>query len=270
MIVGADGKKLPFHNCITSFNEAGYERYGRAFVESFLKYWPRRSVRLNIFYEGEKFDFTEGASWIPIESVEHYPGFMQNLRFPIMHGIVGEKHDMWFDARQCRKVLMEMHALKKFGGKVFWIDADSVTHAEVPESFLDEMLPNDKLCCYLGRDGWYHTESGFIGFNGDHERSTKFYNIYLNAVLSGAFLGNMVHERPGWNDCCVFDAVRHLMGNGPEFLNLAAGLPRGVMHPLVNTSIGKYLDHKKGPRKDEPRSRNEDLVVQRDEPYWAK
>lgn len=268
MIVGADGNKLPFHNVITSFNETGYKRYGKAFVDSFLKYWPRRSVRLNIFYEGEEFEFTEGASWIPMESVEHLPPFMRNLRFPIMQGIVADKHDMWFDARQCRKVFMEMYALKKWGGKIFWMDSDCITHSEVPEGFLDEMLPNDKFCCYLGRDGWYHTESGFIGFNGDHPTASRFYGIYINSVISGAFLANQVHGRPGWNDCCVFDAVRHLLGNGPEFLNLAQGLPAGTMHPFINTVLGKYIDHLKGPRKGSNRSPDKDLVVHRDEPHW--
>jgi hypothetical protein len=160
---------------------------------------------------------------VPLEQVEHLVEYLNNLRFPIMHGIVGNKYDINFDARQARKVFIEMHAMK---GKVFWMDADTVTHAQVPEDFLDDLLPDDKFCCYLGRDGWYYTESGFIGFNGEHPIAQKFKNNYLNTFISGVHF-----SLPGWHDCYGFDAVRHLMGNGPEFVNLAAGLPQGTMHP---------------------------------------
>lgn len=266
MIVGADGKKL-VHNVITSFNEAGYKKYGKQFVETYLKRWPK-NARLTVFYEGENFELLEGCSWHPIETVEYLVEYLNNLRFPIMHGIVGEKFDMWFDARQARKVFMEMHAMKKWGGKVFWVDADTFTHADVPDTFLDEVLPDDKFCCFLGRDGWYHTESGFIGFNGDHPVSKKFYNNYLNAFVSGAIFASNFYGRPGWNDCCGFDAVRHLLGNGPEFVNLASGLPKGTMHVQANSVLGRFMDHRKGARKDS-RSTEEDLVIARDEEYWT-
>jgi hypothetical protein len=259
-----DGSKV--HSVITSFNEAGFKRYGKDFIESFLECWPK-TAHLTVYYEGEDFPYTGGMSWVPIEKVEHLPEYLGNLRFPIMQGIVGDKFDMWFDARQARKSFMEMHHLKTTGGKVFWLDADTVTHSKVPETFLDDMLPDDKFCCYLGRDGWYHTESGFLGFNADHPLTERFYNNYLNVFLSGAIFASNFHGRPGWNDCCGFDGVRHVLGNGPEFVDLAKSLPKGTMHPFVNSVLGKYMDHRKGPRK-ESRSTEKDLVIERDEPYW--
>jgi hypothetical protein len=62
---------------------------------------------------------------------------------------------------------MQVHAARLYRGKVFWIDADCVTHKHVPESFLDDCLPMI-LLLFLGRDGWYYTESGFLGINADH------------------------------------------------------------------------------------------------------
>lgn len=258
--------RKPLPNVITSFSEEGYRRYGKDFIESWLKFWPK-SIRLTVYYEGEDFPFTEGVSWHPLESVEYVTDYLANLRFPIMHGIVGERFDMWFDARQARKVFIEMHAMKKYGGKVFWIDSDTVTHADVPEDFLDTVLPDDKFCCYLGRDGWYHTESGFIGFNADHPVASRFYNNYINVFISGAIFASLIHDRPGWNDCCGFDAVRILMDKPDAFVNLAKDLPKGTMHPFVNSVLGKYMDHRKGGRK-ESRSGGDDLVIARDEAYW--
>ena len=248
-------RKLP--NCITSFHAEGYKKYGKAFIESWLKYWPE-SIRLTVFYEGEEsdFDMVRGVSWHPIESVEFLRDFMESLRFPLMHGILGDRYDINFDARMGRKTFMQIHAARNlYKGKVFWIDADSETTRHVPERFLDECLPDDALCCYLGRDGWYHTESGFIGFNADHPLAARFFKNYAHVFLVGS-----IFTQPGWHDCYAFDAVRHVMGNGPEFRNLAAGVPHGHMHPLQITAPGQYLNHYKGARKDTRALKPEDVA----------
>ena len=250
-------RKLP--NVVTSFNEEGYRRYGKDFIESWLEKWPR-SIRLTVYYEGEDFPFTEGVSWRPIEEVEFLQDYLDSLRFPIMHGIVGDRFDMWLDARQARKAFIEMHAATTYGGKVFWIDADTVTHAHVPEVFLDQMLPSDKFCCYLGRDGWYHTESGFIGFNADHPIYKRFKKNYLHVFLTGAIFASNFFGRPAWNDCCGFDMVRHVMSTPDEFVNLAKDVPEGTMHPFQNCILGKYMTHYKGDRKDTKQLRPGDIV----------
>jgi len=40
------------------------------------------------------------------------------------------------------------------------------------------------------------------------------------------------------------------------------------MHPIINSVLGTYLDHKKGNRKG-GRSSKADLVIERNEPYWV-
>lgn len=253
-------RKMP--NVITSFNKEGYKQYGKAFVDSWIKYWPS-SVRLTVFYEGEESDFKliRGVSWHPIESVEFLKDYMDSLRFPVMHGIVGAQFDMWLDARMARKSFMQMHAMRLYRGKVFWIDADCETVRHVPEGFLDDCLPNDALCCYLGRDGWYHTESGFIGFNGDHPLASKFAKNYLHVFITGAIFASGFFDRAGWNDCCAFDAVRHVMGNGSEFINLSKHVPQGHMHPFQLSAPGQYMEHYKGNRKETRQLKPEDTVV---------
>lgn len=253
-------KILP--NVVTSFNEEGYRRYGKAFIETFLQFWSP-NIRLTVYYEGDDFPFTPGLSWRPIEEVEFLTDYMGSLRFPIMHGIIGSGYDINWDARMGRKAFIQMHAMRKFGGKVFWIDSDTITHAHVPETFLDECLPDDALNCHLGRDGWYYTESGFIGFNGNHPLANKFAKNYLHTFISGT-----IFTQPGWHDCYAFDAIRKIFGNGEEFVNLAKDLPYGTMHPFVNSKLGAYCDHKKGARKESRSTVEKDLVIKRTEPYW--
>lgn len=247
-------------NVVTSFHKQGFEVYGNKFVESFKRYWPK-NVTCTVYYEGE-FKRDPAFTWKPIEEVEYLGNFLNNLHFPIMKGIEGDHYNINWDARMARKAFIEMHSAKTMGGKVFWIDADVVTHSPVPADFLDKMLPDNALCCYLGRDGWYYTESGFIGFNADHREFKKFYELYLTTFLSGA-----IFMQPGWHDCYGFDVARKAMMSDSAFVNLAKDVPKGTMHPFVNCELAAYMDHRKGERKN-TRTDPKELVFGRDEKYW--
>lgn len=254
---------------VTSFNAEGYKRYGKDFVDSWLKFWSP-AIRLIVYYEGEESDFemVPGVSWHPIERVEFLQDYMDNLRFPIQQGIVGDHYDINFDARMARKTFMQVHTARKYGGKVFWIDADVVTKKHVPERFLDDCLSEDALCCFLGRDGWYFTESGFIGFNASHPTATKFFKNYVHVFITGTIFAQspQYNEKGqygggGWHDCIAFDCIRHLMGNGPEFVNLAKNVKPGTMHPFQNCAPGEFMVHLKGDRKDTKELRPGDIVA---------
>lgn len=175
-----------------------------------------------------------------------------------MHGIVGSHYDINFDARQARKAFMEVHAARTYGGKVFWVDADAVSYRHVPEVFLDQCLPDDKFACFLGRDGWYFTESGFIGFNSEHPIAKEFFKNYLHMFITG-----VIFTQQWWHDCIGFDCCRHLeqkKGHGGEFVNLSAHVPHGTMHPHANSEIGKYVTHLKGNRKETGELKEGDIV----------
>lgn len=188
--------------------------------------------------------------------------------FPLMSGNVGDGYDIQLDARMARKSFIQAHACNVFGGKVFWVDGDVFTFADVPETFLDEVLPDDKLCCYLGREGSSfpsYTESGFLGFNASHEAIQNFMGAYLTIFKTG-----IIFTMEGWHDCYAFDAARHITQKHyrDAFVNLAAHLkPNETSHPFVNSVLGKYMDHRKGNRKLNG-SRKSDIIVPRDEDYW--
>jgi len=162
-----------------------------------------------------------------------------------MTGNLGNQYNINYDAKMCRKVFIQCHAAELYGGKVFWIDADTVTHSKVPEDFLDTVLPDDKFNCYLGRDGWYYTESGFIGFNTKHPLANKFLKGYRNVVESG-----WIFTLPGWHDCYAFDATRGMSKQPEAFVNLAKDVPHGTMHVQANSVLEKYMWHLKGTRKE--------------------
>lgn len=254
------------HTVITSFTKEGYELYGMEFLRTFRKHWPD-NVRLVVYYEGND-EFRRMNGWTDYWGVKHMREFFDMLQFEIQHGRFPDGHyDINFDAGMARKVFIQADAVELYRGKVFWIDADSITHAPVPRTFLDDVLPDDKFCCYLGRHDangkpWFYTESGFLGFNAEHPLADKFFAAYKSFFLFGLFL-----MHPRWHDCEGFDAMRNASKQPEAFVNLSAHLPHGTMHPFVNSVVGKYMDHRKGPRKHS-RSGGVDLVVDRSEPYW--
>jgi len=257
---------------ITSFTEEGYRVYGKNFIESFKEHWPS-DVNLVVYYEGDNIR----DDWHFIDEVEYYDEWFERITpFPMFRGDLGDGvYDIQRDAGMVRKVLMQIHAAKTYGGKIFWLDADVFTFSDIPSDFLDTVLPDDKLSCYLGRDHWKesitgdlwptYTESGFLGFNTEHPLASAFLSAYLTVPLSG-----MLFTMESWHDCICYDIARvhAFKEHKKEFVNLSQDLPPNT-HPFVNSVLGKYMDHKKGTRKS-AKSRPDDLIVERNEEYWSK
>jgi hypothetical protein len=202
------------------------------------------------------------AGYLDEEDMPEWHYFFTGInRFPLMRGETPNGYNIQFDARMARKTFIQCEAAKRFGGKVFWIDADVITHSRVPENFLDEVLPDTKLCCFLGRDGWMYTESGFLGFNTAHPACAAFLNGYKRIFTQG-----YIFTQPAWHDCIAFDMARS--ASDPSwFKNLAEGCQHGEMHPFIHSPLAAYMDHRKGARKSSRTSPSE-LKAPRQEAYW--
>jgi hypothetical protein len=85
------------------------------------------------------------------------------------------------------------------------------------------------------------------------------------------YLSGLIFKlRDGWTDCHAFDTLlRVYRKHGLVAIDINEGLPQS-MHPFVNGPLGRYMDHLKGRRKSEGRSRQQDLVVPRAEAYWQE
>ena len=66
---------------------------------------------------------------------------------------------------------------------VIWLDADTYTFRQMPKEFLQQLLPQDTMLTYLGRenptlnDGGKDPECGFVGYNLNHPEIQN-YNKY--------------------------------------------------------------------------------------------
>ena len=250
---------------VTSFSEIGYTKYGKRFIESFLKHWA--DEKLVVYVEAPIEDFEhERVEFRDLFAVDLMPETLDMLKDAgmIYQGrkkVGGTKgYDYRYDAyRFCRKVFAMADAGRGHTEKYAWMDADVVFHADVPAGFIDSLLPDDKFMAYLARP-WSHCETGFVAFNPAYPNHDDFLDLMVGTYATGAFkyLGE-------WHDCYVLDYL--LAATAMETVNLAEGLT--VEHVFINTILGKYCDHLKGPaRKDHGRSPQSEALLDHGTDYW--
>ena len=142
------------------------------------------------------------------------------------------------------------------------MDADTICHSPITYDRLLELCPAEKDLCYLGRKGKY-SECGLYALNLRSHKTQlflkKFQEFYDDA-------NNGIFTLDEWHDSFVFDAVKKPMQLNE--LDWSSNLITGEGHPIINTDLGKYLDHLKGKRKNYGRSLVSDLKIKREESYW--
>ena len=232
---------------VTSFNKKGFEEYGRRFIESFLEHWKDEHL---IAYHGGDIDGLIKHERVEYRRLEQIPGFQEleerllesdPLYAGVMQGPKDEPaYNYRYDALKFfRKVFAITDAAKRTEGYLAWIDADCVVVRDVPEKFNQFLLPPSKFVAYLGRPEHY-SECGFMVFNLDHAACSEFMRHYRGIYETGAF--RLCGE---WHDSWLFDLVRELLQ--PPEKNLAAGCDPS--HPFVDSVLGRYIDHLKGPER---------------------
>lgn len=262
---------------VTTFSKAGFEQYGKRMINSFLQHWPdqvdlyvypdepvplprvhRLYERLGPIPEKEKF----------IEKYRGEPKFTGYLD--------GTVYNYKFDAiKFCHKPFALWHCMHNdLIGRdhpydaLIWLDADTLTHTDVPIKQVHKLFAPDRHAIqFLGRDFKY-TECGYLYFNLRSGQARDLLEQWVGFYLSGTF-----RKQREWHDSWLYDQAR--IRFGPGFgNNLTANLQRrnGGGHPLINSPLGKYLDHLKGDgRKVTGRPRKGDLFVDHSETeYWRK
>ncbi|WP_353572421.1 hypothetical protein [Candidatus Albibeggiatoa sp. nov. BB20] len=255
-----------FQTVVTSFGPGGYEKYGRRFLETFIEYWPE-SISLIVYHE-EQPDFQHPRiEFRSLWDVEYIVPFLDRIskdeRAKGVLQIDGKKvYSYRFDVfKFSRKVFSIYDAAKRHQGILAWVDADVVTHSNIPKDFLTSLLPSHCYTAYLGRPNNY-SECGFMVFNTMHKNNILFMEVYRNCYLRLGF-----YDLAEWHDSFIFDHVTRLIPVTTH--NLSTGVPDSNNHPFINSVLGNYMDHLKGPKaKSEGRSDDEELVLKKQQSYW--
>lgn len=250
---------------VTSMNAKLYAEYGARFLEGWERY-AGDGVRLVVCFEGEEPDhpfksskkifvcniYSElqrrfrsrygrlitAAGMIPMRANQQSGlYYMQyNYRYDALR--------FSFKAYSLHRVFRELQLHSRFVG---WIDSDVVCLKKFDLSSLAEVLPSDgTLASYLGRDSFPapnpYSECSLFIVDHDKAAGSEFIDEYIRFYDSGE-----VFELVEWHDCMVFDEVRKKYEvAGYSFKDLS-GPFKSSEHPFINSELGKFFDHLKGP-----------------------
>jgi hypothetical protein len=267
---------MPKYAVVTTFHAKGYNQYAQKFLKTFNEMWPKE-VTLYAYAEDCKVDdFSPNIVTRDLHgSSPELVKFKETWKnVPKANGDISQdpvrskrrdarKGFKWDAIRFAHKVYSIFHCAKNCDADILiWMDADMVCHSPITIDIINSLIPQDKDLCFLGREGKF-SECGLYSMNLNHKMTRLFldrFQQYYDQAEKGIFT---LEE---WHDSYVFDDVRTSFQLNE--LNWSAGLIKGEGHPLINSPWGAYLDHLKGERKSEGKSRPTDLIIRRGESYW--
>jgi hypothetical protein len=260
---------------VTTFNAAGYVQYGKRMITTFLQNWPA-DVTLLVY--AEDCNIIESAPNLVVLDLHRdspelvtFKKTWQNV--PKANGDISAdpvrsrrkdygKGFKWNAVRFAHKVYAIFAAAHSSTDWLIWMDADTVCHSPITKEQIIKLCPPNKDICFLGRKGKY-TECGLYAMNLRSPRTLQFLKEFQR-VYDDAEQGIFTMDE--WHDSFVFDSVRKTIPLAE--LDWSSHIITGEGHPLINSEWGAYLDHLKGNRKDQGRSKDADLKVKRSEAYW--
>ena len=187
---------------ITSYKPGCWEQYGKKGIEAMAEHLPKE-IDLVVYAEEPKPNCNyERIQWIDLNNAE--PELVKfktrHKNDPVANGETKEiaggvrrlknagKNDkgkgsfLWDAVRFSHKTFCVAHAIKTIDADmILWLDADTYTFADIPESFIRSTLPANKLTCYLGRGGMY-PECGWVGYNKKHTKLEHIFSYILSKI----------------------------------------------------------------------------------------
>jgi hypothetical protein len=230
--------------CITSMNQAYYEKCGRACIESYGLNWPQ-NIPLYVYNEDmvdpPKNKWTRYVPWsdLPVD----YTNFMECQ--------TGSRTRQF-----AKKAFSVIHAMQNIAcDRLIWLDADVVTTMAVNPQLLDMITPDHVLSTHYGVwHDWpseddpdrmsFSCETGFFVVNKCHEMFGTFAQRYLDY-----YRNDLGYKLRRFYDGEVYGAVvAEMSAAGADMMELNPGqrhktpIPRSVMAP--------YIKHYKAGAKD--------------------
>jgi len=271
---------------VTTFHKEGLDLYGQRFLHSFEKHVDKK-VDLLVYAEDCQPEVDDPVQIHILDAKQELPKLNRfkdkwkdvpkangQCPFPERRPKDYHKEFKWHAIRFANKVYAVFDACERNAGWCIWIDADTYVHSNWKFEQLQELLPNDKWITYVGRGKGSQTwpECGFYGLNLNNQTCKDFlkeFERYYEDANNGIFT---LEE---WHDSYVFGTILDkFKKNNPNVLDYSEGIYNktaktgGGGHPLINSKLGRYIDHMKGGRKQIGKSLTKDLLVPRQESYW--
>ena len=273
---------------VTTFHKPGLDQYGQRFLNSFAQRVDKK-IKLLVYAEDcnpvnpdqEQITIINArdalpqlnafkARWKNDPRANGIPPEHIRIRRPKDH----HKKFKWDAIRFANKTYAVFDACRRSKDWCVWMDADTFVHSDWSYADFKQQLPDNVWITYVGRGKGSQTwpECGFYGLNLKdticQDFLKEFERVYEDAE-------NGIFRMEEWHDSFVFGSILNSMKDYyPEVLDYSAEMylkeakTGGGGHPLINGVLGTWLDHMKGVRKNEGRSRQKDIMVNRSEAYW--
>lgn len=274
---------------ITSYKPGTWETYAKRGITSMVKRLPE-DVDIFVYCEEPEPDFIDKRiTYIDLNTSEPALFEFKNKykndpvangelieipngvrRSPKLEGLDKNKISFLWDAvKFSNKVFCIVNAVRNSSNYdyVVWLDADTYTHTPMPINFLQDLLPQDTMLTYLGRERGnqaIYPECGFVGYNLNHQEIQNFINEWEQLYKTGDIF-NLLE----WHDSAVFWHLSKKYKTEKHITVNDIGYNAGVSghHVFVNSKLGMYIDHLKGDnRKRIGRSEIQDFNTT--QPYW--
>jgi len=273
---------------VTTFHKPGLDLYGQRFLNSFAeKVDPK--IKLLVYAEdcspvnpnSEQITILNAKEVLPKlnafkEKYKNVPHANGNIaQHPARNGRKDwNKEFKWDAVRFANKTYAVYDACERSEDWCVWMDADTFVHSDWSYEQFKHLLPEDKWITYVGRGKGSQTwpECGFYGMNLNHPVCHQFLKEFERMYEDAE---NGIFKLVEWHDSFVFG---HLLKNLKPVSNnvldysaemyLKEAKSGGGGHPLINTILGKWIDHMKGDRKNTGKSKASDIMVNRKETYW--
>jgi len=271
---------------LTTFHPEGLAVYGQAFIDSFCKNVDTR-IKLVVYAEDctpnnpnpEQVSVLDAKDSLP--KLNQFKATWGNVPkangvcpFPDKRPKDYHKEFKWNAVRFANKTYAVYDAAEKATDWCVWMDADTIIHSPWSYKEFSEMLPDNMWLTYVGRGKGSQTwpECGFYGMNLKDPICQQFLKEF-ERVYEDAEQGIFTMDE--WHDSFVFGTILNEMKEKhPNVLDYSEDIyaktakTGGGGHPLINSKLGKWMDHMKGDRKFTGHSKRNDLMRHRDEPYW--
>jgi hypothetical protein len=238
---------------VTSFHAAGWEEYGKRFLDSYAK--TAQTIPLTIYYEDDQPEKPEyfNVEWMPLSEITGFNialneiGKNDQFKGMITNPEGQTVYDYRFDAfkffRKVYAVYDAYHNASRSTKYVAWVDADVEFIRKVPESLPTLVFPRNEAIAHIGRINM-HSECGFMGFNLDEEGPLRrFMMVYWSLYGTGAFT-----DCREWHDSYLFDHARTLAAVRCYSLS---GDKCESLYPWDETILSDWMVHNKGPERKE-------------------
>ena len=273
---------------VTTFHYAGMLEYGQRFLDSWAENVDQ-SIKLVVYAEDCN-PTINSSNIIVVDAKQALPklvAFKERWgNVPKANGIPPQeiidvrprdwhKKFKWDAVRFANKTYAVFDACEKYNDWVVWVDADTYVHSPWSKEDFKRQLPDESWCTFVGRGTGSQTwpECGFYGMNLNDEKCLEFLAEFERMYEDAE---NGIFTLSEWHDSYVFGKILNKMRfEKPTVFDYSAGIyvktakTGGGGHPLINTELGRWIDHMKGGRKQKRKSSiQKDLMNKRQEAYW--